>query len=469
MRLSSTRHALVGVAAIMLFLFMGSSFAADTLSVSNSSGLPGQGGYTFSVNISNTDTLKGILFTLVDVPDSLSVTNLALTARATGFRVESKTENGAVKILIVPASATKNARILPGTGALLDVTVDVDADAEGGTKATLSLTGIALADSNNNAVAAAAVNGHFWFGQKGDVIFNGAVDLFDVLRMIDIAIGRPPAATEYESWAGDFDGNGAVDILDIGQAIDLAVTSPTSSPDPGEQEQTVGTARFDMLRMPARHVGAASIPVTIKNSVPVSGVQMVFKFDSDKLKVSAPSLTEQAANMQVKSRVKDNKLYVMLYSVDGKTIAPGESMIMTLPVQVLSPAENNDVIELEQVAAGTEGAARVQALFGNKVEEAVVPESFALFQNNPNPFNMSTIITYDVPQLRNGTTRVKIQIYNTQGQLVRTLEDRDRTTGRYTVQWDGTDDLGRFVSSGVYFYKLIANNVVLSKKLAVMK
>jgi flagellar hook assembly protein FlgD len=60
-------------------------------------------------------------------------------------------------------------------------------------------------------------------------------------------------------------------------------------------------------------------------------------------------------------------------------------------------------------------------------------------------------------------------IYNIQGQLVKTLEDHIRTAGKYTAHWNGTDDSGNMVSSGVYYYKLIANDVVLTKKLAIMK
>jgi len=90
-------------------------------------------------------------------------------------------------------------------------------------------------------------------------------------------------------------------------------------------------------------------------------------------------------------------------------------------------------------------------------------------QNNPNPFNMSTKITYEVPALRQGAANIRLLVYNAQGQEVRTLVNERRNAGRYTVNWDGRDDAGNYVSSGVYFYKMTADNVVITKKLAVTK
>ncbi|MBN2357171.1 hypothetical protein JXO59_13735, partial [candidate division KSB1 bacterium] len=51
----------------------------------------------------------------------------------------------------------------------------------------------------------------------------------------------------------------------------------------------------------------------------------------------------------------------------------------------------------------------------------------------------------------------------------RVLEDQERAAGRYTVNWDGRDETGKYVSSGVYFYKMTADDIVLTKKMAVMK
>ena len=73
-----------------------------------------------------------------------------------------------------------------------------------------------------------------------------------------------------------------------------------------------------------------------------------------------------------------------------------------------------------------------------------------LFQNAPNPFNPETSIRYSLANAGWATIRV----YGVGGALVRTLVDRHHAAGIYTVRWDGKDDQGRRLSSGVYFYKL---------------
>lgn len=79
-----------------------------------------------------------------------------------------------------------------------------------------------------------------------------------------------------------------------------------------------------------------------------------------------------------------------------------------------------------------------------------IPVSFNLMQNYPNPFNPSTTIEYSIPQASN----VKITIYNILGDVVKVLFNSFREAGSYKAVWNGIDDNGKRVSSGVYFYEL---------------
>ena len=88
-------------------------------------------------------------------------------------------------------------------------------------------------------------------------------------------------------------------------------------------------------------------------------------------------------------------------------------------------------------------------------EESLVeaaPTSFTLLQNYPNPGNPSTTITFTLPR----TAHVTLEIYNLLGQRVRTLVDGAIDAGSHTVVWDGRDELGSSLSSGVYLYRLRA-------------
>ena len=84
------------------------------------------------------------------------------------------------------------------------------------------------------------------------------------------------------------------------------------------------------------------------------------------------------------------------------------------------------------------------------------PDEFKLYQNYPNPFSNQTTIKYDIPSLIVNIVDIEIYIYNTLGKLVRIIDEGNKSVGQYTTTWDGKNDDGEKVSSGVYFYQLRA-------------
>jgi len=94
-----------------------------------------------------------------------------------------------------------------------------------------------------------------------------------------------------------------------------------------------------------------------------------------------------------------------------------------------------------------------------------LPTQPVLQQNFPNPFNSGTLIRYILPT----EGRVKLAIYNLAGQQVVTIEEGFRSAGAYAVAWDGKDDQGRTVVSGMYLYRLEAGSLVQTRKLMLLK
>lgn len=90
-----------------------------------------------------------------------------------------------------------------------------------------------------------------------------------------------------------------------------------------------------------------------------------------------------------------------------------------------------------------------------------IPNSFVLSQNYPNPFNAATTINYQLPE----DARVLIKIYNARGEEIRALVEEFKTAAYYSVQWNGRDNYGNPVSSGVYLYRIVAGNHVDTKKM----
>lgn len=94
-----------------------------------------------------------------------------------------------------------------------------------------------------------------------------------------------------------------------------------------------------------------------------------------------------------------------------------------------------------------------------------LPNVFRLDQNYPNPFNPTTHISYQLPK----SVYVNLTIYNVLGVKIRTLVNEWKSTGFYEVEWDGKDESGNGVSSGIYIYRINAGKYSESKKMAFMK
>jgi len=130
--------------------------------------------------------------------------------------------------------------------------------------------------------------------------------------------------------------------------------------------------------------------------------------------------------------------------VGGKT-----ALIMTLPGYLMAWAPHADAIT------------DVEENVGNNN----LPEVYSLSQNYPNPFNPSTTIKYSIPK----RTDVTISVYNLLGRKIRTITIEKQSAGEHEVNWDGTDQSGKAVASGIYFYRLTSGNYTESKKMILLK
>jgi len=105
-------------------------------------------------------------------------------------------------------------------------------------------------------------------------------------------------------------------------------------------------------------------------------------------------------------------------------------------------------------------------------EEITRPFTFDLSQNYPNPFNPSTTIPFTVYSSQfivHGPIHTTLTIYNILGEKVRTLIDDNRVPGNYQIIWDGKDEEGKEVASGVYFYRLEVGENSVSKRMVLLR
>ena len=125
-----------------------------------------------------------------------------------------------------------------------------------------------------------------------------------------------------------------------------------------------------------------------------------------------------------------------------------------------------------QIWAYTDEPGTYGILWESGVPVNVLPEKYHLAQNYPNPFNPTTTIEYalpDIPGSGNGIQQVRLELFNILGQKVATLVDKPHKPGLYQVQWDGKDDRGKTLSSGVYFYRIRAGEYIKSHKMVLLR
>lgn len=129
-------------------------------------------------------------------------------------------------------------------------------------------------------------------------------------------------------------------------------------------------------------------------------------------------------------------------------------------------------LEKEVIYLDTEDVYSYYAFFGTNnitgVDDQNVTkiDNFSLQQNYPNPFNPTTVINY---QLKNDNLNVRLKIYNLQGQLIRTLVNQTQPAGNYEIVWNGKDDSGFQVVSGIYLYRLSAGEQAQTQRMIFMK
>lgn len=153
--------------------------------------------------------------------------------------------------------------------------------------------------------------------------------------------------------------------------------------------------------------------------------------------------------------------------------ATGKSNVLTVTFIVLGPSTFDlefsamlsalDFTNLLPILTINDGS--VITAVEDADENASLPEEFALRQNYPNPFNPETEIRYELPK----ESQVVLDVFNLVGQRVKTLVNGKVAAGRYAAKWNGTDDTGKSLASGVYLYRLETGDFVQARRMLLIR
>ena len=205
----------------------------------------------------------------------------------------------------------------------------------------------------------------------------------------------------------------------------------------------------------------------------------------DTLNISKTSLDDNyTLQWSASTNLDEDPIHYLVYAKVG--VYPAEEIydttVTTLPISsrefinnVFEQTPGNGVTVRFSVSA-TDGIDTVKisgddrVLYVNRyeflsTETKGMPTEFALHENYPNPFNPSTTLRFDLPELSD----VNVIIYNMIGQKVKTYNMQNISAGHHSIKWNATNDLGDPVSAGVYLYQLQAKDFVNTRKMILLK
>ncbi len=218
------------------------------------------------------------------------------------------------------------------------------------------------------------------------------------------------------------------------------------------------------------------VEIVLKNHIPVSGIQFNLHDKPNILTCTSAVAGKSAADFSLSIQDRDTCVTVLLYDTEGKTIAAGDDTVLTLFFDVDSIQLSGTILlKFSEVivADSLAQAIPVVAVDGSfnitttAVKEGgnVKPGSFQLQQNFPNPFNTQTRISYILTQ----KSQVQIDILNISGCRVATLINACQAAGEHSACWNGRDDRGNDLPTGLYFYRLQAGKNIAVKRCLLLK
>jgi len=295
----------------------------------------------------------------------------------------------------------------------------------------------------------------------GDVNKDGSVKSNDVILILQIAAGiKEPS--DYEKIAADVNEDGLVKSNDAIKLLRMLVG--LGAPDVNKPASIQKPITLALSELHGTAGDTVILPLKVDDSSNITGGDICIAYNNAVLQAIDVS---SASNTLMVSKITDSGIVRIAFAGSGKL---NGNTLANIKFKVLS--DGISPLRLKNAELYGFDGNPLNTIYIDKQFRswAVAPELSALLQNYPNPFNPETWIPYQLHE----SGEVVIRIYNVTGELVRELRLGYKTAGIYTNQdrsayWDGRNESGEHVSSGVYFYNIQADNYNATMKMIVKK
>lgn len=287
----------------------------------------------------------------------------------------------------------------------------------------------------------------------GDVSGNGVISAFDAAKVLQHTVNID-TLDELQQRVGDVSGAGGISSLDASYILQYSVGLISSFPGGVGK----GTAVEAVLAAYAFRIEKSDTPdgyrlvVSVNKPSNTYAMTMHLAFDSA---VVAPGAWRSAAltdSMTSAQRIAADAAQFSLAGLRPLSGA-GDAASFSFTLKDRNYSRTATLFTMKKfVLNETDHTADIGGIALNVRGLAGLPETYALSQNYPNPFNPATTIEYDLPE----AASVRITVYNLLGQEVRTLVSEPMPAGYHSVRWNGRNDDGRPVASGMYLYRIQA-------------
>ncbi len=280
----------------------------------------------------------------------------------------------------------------------------------------------------------------------GDVNQNGlAYEVGDAVKLAAHLSGMKPL-TSQQLINADINQDGRMGTLtDLVLLIQRIIDQQTVPRQEGDGSEESAVAKITSQ--------ASQTSVGLESESPVGGAMVIFK--GQNLNPGEVKLAPQAKDVDIYTSRVGDEFRVLLIGREAKPLPLGDCLFSL-------SGDGFDAVDVS--LADCEGKL---ISVKREFDKGSLPTRYTLYQNYPNPFNPTTNIRYFVGA--EGPAQVALRVYNIAGQLVRTLVDEERSPGEHQVMWDGKNEQGEDVASGVYFYRLNVADYSENRRMVLLK